>query len=128
MSAGLIDSDTTPRERRAALVRRMPARVNLAIWRGDDCGFTLVITTSDGQPLDLTGAAVAAQVRTITAPRVIAGQFTATVTGNQIQLQLPAAITGNLPAGAEWDCQVTLDDWITTLTAGTVTVRGDVTR
>lgn len=110
------------------VVERLPVPVNLAIYRGDDVGFTLVVTTSpDYSPYDLTGGTVRAQVRTATVPRAVAGEFTVEIDGNNVSLRLPAAVTATLPATGVWDCELTLDGWVTTLTAGTVTVTSDVT-
>lgn len=105
----------------------------VTITRGDT--FTMRLTfwadTAKTQPYDLTGAALAAELRTATAAPVLATFTTALTAPNIVDLGLSSADAAALPFGTKqlsWDVQATWPpDTVVTLVKGKATVPGDIT-
>jgi hypothetical protein len=106
----------------------LPRVVNLELYRGDDFGMRLVLADDSGDPADLTGAVVHAQVRTSHESDSVAGEFVTGIEDNVISLRLAAAVSAQLPADTVWDVELEQDEWVTTLVAGGVKLHPDVTR
>lgn len=103
-----------------------------AIYRGDDYPIHVVLNDGD-TPWEPEGT-LFAQIRkerlkaraTVTSPLA---EFTITVDGNEVTLELDGDQTATLPDEAYWDLQETFDDgrrrtWFT----GRVKAWGDITR
>jgi hypothetical protein len=120
----------TPITGRAAIViTDLPQVVTLALYAGDD--FVLQVNVADpdtGQPLDLTGAEPLAQIRATPEADEIAGQFEATIDGSTVYLHLTSAVSAGLPRRSVWDVQITLDQRVRTLAAGTIDLTPQVSR
>lgn len=111
----------------------VPPNENFSHYRGDT--FTAVIhvwdDTAHTVPSDLTGAAVAAQIRASTSATAIIAAFDVGKSGNAITLRLPPAKVETLPQRAVYDVEV---DWqadrvnVQTVLRGSFTVDPDVTR
>jgi hypothetical protein len=112
----------------AETVTRLPAPVNLQIYRGDDFGFMLLVTDEAGEPVELPGAGALAQVRATPDAAAVLASFDAFVDGNGITLRLTGDMTAVLPRRCVWDVEVILDGWVTTLAAGSMSVTPDVSR
>lgn len=108
-----------------------PKRINIQAYAGDDLTFDVPVTDAAGQPVDLTGATAAAQIRATAAAPDPAVDFTVVVGADKVTLSLSAAETVTLPASAVWDCEVTLlgpPVVVKTVAAGSITTSPDVTR
>lgn len=113
------------------LIEQLPACVNLSIYEGDDFYLDLAVTDQDAAPVDVTGAIISGQIRPSAESDIVSAEFTGTVDGTDpslIHLHLPSASNVNMPSSAVWDCEIDLGGSITTLAAGTVTVKQEVTR
>jgi hypothetical protein len=101
-----------------------PGRYDLAIYRGDSAAwrFRLWADECKSKPFDLTGCTVKAEVRAATGTEVLGTLDLAVTLPNVID----AKPNGELPSG-KWDLQVTGPDFVTTVLAGAVQVRGDIT-
>ena len=108
-------------------LQALPAEVNITAYQGDDFTFRLAVFGPEG-PVDLAGASVRAQIRTTPQADTVAGQFTPTVLGSLISLHLTSAVSAQLPAQTVWDCDITINGRVTTLAAGTLTLRPEVSR
>jgi hypothetical protein len=111
-----------------------PSRADIALYQGDDYSALVFVLQGDGSAADLTGYTPQAQIRRNVADSTpeIAAEFTAVladaVTG-QISLSLTHAVTLMLTGRYIWDLQITGGDGIvTTVLAGSVSVRQEVTR
>lgn len=109
----------------------VPACLDLPIYRGDDFNLVITIQDIDENPIDLTGRTYAAQIRA-TPDAAIAVSFGVSVSAPQglVTLTLTdAQTTTNVPRVGVWDLQetITASGEITTLIAGRVTARKDVT-
>jgi hypothetical protein len=107
-----------------------PLNYPLSVYRGDTGGWRFILwsDTARTQPVDLTGATVAAQMRDKPdGLKVIA--LTCTVTlPNIIDVALDPASSAQAVGGA-WDLQVTFPDGtVTTVAAGRVYVTADITQ
>lgn len=98
-----------------------PASVSLALYAGDDLGFTITVNNIDGSPADLTGATAIAQIKRTHSGPVIA-EFNCAVAGNVVTATMPNAESVVLqPTSYIWDCRLKLiDGTIKTVAAGTV--------
>ena len=108
----------------------MPLDYRLNCYRGDThrWRFTLWADAGKTDPVDLTDVAVAAQIRT-TPNGPIVTTLVCSVTGNQIDVELPSASSQLLPASAAWDLQLIYPSAdVRTVVAGAVSARADVTR
>jgi hypothetical protein len=111
----------------------VPAVKNIKVVRGDTEQLNVTFFATDGvTPVNLTGAAFAAQIRTEKNSATIAASFVCTVpdpTNGTVQLVLPAVSSAALTDGvAYWDLQRTVGSVVTTILAGKCTVLADVTR
>lgn len=104
----------------------LPGHYSLELYRGDSFRRQFALT-ADGQPVDLTGATAAAEIRS--APKSLPlYAFTCTIVDNVITIAMTAAETSALPAHAYWDLQVTYASGeVQTFVAGGISVRGDIT-
>lgn len=105
---------------------------NIDRVRGDDWAITGQLT-NNGTAVDLTGATLAAQLRSSADSRTVAGTFTVTVTDEddgRITLALGGDTTSRLRPGTYvYDIEVTVGGSTVTYGAGSrLTVIGDVTR
>lgn len=112
----------------------LPARVDLQLYAGDDVLLEVTVNDQGGQPYDLAGVTVDAQIRAEvigpgnTPANGVLGAFTSTVSANLILLQLAGSVSARIPPTAVWDVQLTRPDTtIITVAAGTVTMAGQVT-
>jgi len=76
----------------------------------------------------LAVSTVRVQIRVGADAAQIEGVFDTEIEDNIIRLRLRAETSEGLPRALVWDCEMVLDDWVTTLTAGTIAVTPDVTR
>lgn len=123
--------ESQPRVTGPVLLTQEPAVVNLALYRGDDFGFSLTVSGEDGEPYDVTGYTVRAQVRATRGDPDVAGELAPETDGHQILLHLTHAVSAGLPAAGQWDCEIASPDeqpWVTTVASGSITLVPDVTR
>lgn len=111
----------------------LPADMPLTLYRGDTRIWEQTFTTSDGEPIDLTGHDIAAQVRTSRDSSDVLTSFDVELTRaaeGVIRLTLTSVQTAALPATAYWDLQLTrtADQFVRTYITGKIRIRGDVTR
>jgi hypothetical protein len=108
----------------------IPASYSLEFYRGDSFRrqFLLWADKDKTQPVDLTGATAAAELRP--APSAERWQsLTCSITGNVIDVSLPAADTAMIPGSGYWDLQITYASGdVRTVVHGGVSVAGDITR
>ena len=111
-----------------------PGRYSLTIYRGDTYRwrFTLWADREKTEPADLTGAAVAAQIYSLSSDGSVIALACEIEMPNIVNAALTAAQSASLPkmgVRAQWDMQVTwLSGDVSTVLAGNVDVTGDVTR
>lgn len=114
---------------REQIITALPVTAHLAFYEGDDVFVDLVVTGPTGAPVDLSEAEARSQIRTKPGAPDVLAEFDATTIGNLVHLHLPTgATTGWTAECAVWDCQITLDGFVTTLAAGRVLVAAEVTR
>jgi hypothetical protein len=111
-----------------ALITALPACVNLSLYQGDDFTLRIDVTQPDGDPLDLAGAVVRAQIRATPQADEVAGEFTPTVDGSTIFLHLSSAASTPLLGKLAWDVDVTRGGQVTTLAAGSIEFAAEVSR
>jgi hypothetical protein len=114
-----------------AVLDARPSRVDLRIYAGDDVTVKVNVNNPDGTPADLTGATAKAQVRARAADVAALADFTTAVDASGfVLLGLDAAATAMLPAQCVWDCELMFAGGspVTTIAAGSVRVRAEVTR
>ena len=112
----------------AILITALPVEANIDAYEGDDLFVDVTVNNPDGSATDLSTATVMAQVRTAPGARDILANFTVSVMGNVIHLQLPAAQAALLTPLCAWDCQLTLLNQVTTLAAWAINTTTDVSR
>jgi hypothetical protein len=106
-----------------------PQEVNLDLYQGDDFYVDIAVVNPDGSGADLTGWTAEAQIRATRTDMQIMASFTATITGNIIELHLPNDQSRGLAPVAEWDCHIRSGTpEIYTIVSGTVRTARDVTR
>lgn len=108
----------------------VPVKYSLEMYRGDSfrMQFRLWADAAKTEPVDLTGATAAAQIRPAPAADP-AASLLCVITDNVIDVSLPASETVLLPGGAYWDLQVTYASGdVQTLVSGGVAVRGEITQ
>ena len=111
----------------------LPMTVNLFIYQGDDFFLDMIVTDSDGNPIDLTNMQPLSQIRSVPNGPIVLANFLTTVDATQtnlLHLQLAAADSNglpNIPATCAWDIQLSYPT-IVTLAAGTVNVTPQVTQ
>ena len=108
----------------------MPIDYALAIYRGDTVRYQFRLWADAGKtiPSDLSDVTAAAQLRD--SPNgTIVQDLDVVITDNVIEVALEAVDSAALPAAGAWDLQLTYGSGdVSTLVAGPVSVRGDVTR
>ena len=109
-----------------------PERRDLRLYRGDTFTLTvrLWVDMVGGVPVDLTGVTAAAEIRDVPSGALLA-TFGVAITGNEINLTLPAGSWSMFPArsSAVWDLELSEPGAVVrTILAGTVAISGDVTR
>jgi hypothetical protein len=109
-------------------ITALPACVNLALYRGDSFTLRLDVASAEGEPLDLAGAEVTAQIRLAPEAADVAGAFLASVEGSSVLLHLTAAASAALPPKGVWDARVDQAGQVTTLAAGALVLTPEVTR
>jgi hypothetical protein len=112
----------------STLVKALPAAVDLGLYQGDDFSMTLTVTDTVGNPIDLSGGSVAAQIRASRTSTTVAGVFTTTINVNVVTLALSAAASTALPQLCVWDCALTQGAVVTTLAGGRLELMGRVTQ
>ena len=108
----------------------VPVYYSLDLYRGDSFRMQVRLwaDANKTQPVDLTGASVAAEIRP--APRAIpAASLTCAVAGHVIDLSLSSAHSFLVPQSAYWDLQITYPSGdVQTVITGGVSVRAGVTK
>jgi hypothetical protein len=110
---------------------QLPAAINISAYRGDDLSFTLTVTDTNNNPVDVTGWTVLSQVRSKPdAPDPPMATFTSTIATSVITLTLTHTVSAGLGVGLfVWDCQLTdLTGKVHTIAAGTFSLTADVSR
>jgi hypothetical protein len=114
--------------RNDGMVGRLPDRVDLQLYQGDTFQMSLVLSTPDGEPADLSTMTAQAQIRATHASGV-AADFEANIDGSTIDLYLSHEKATDLVAQGVWDCQITnAEGQVTTVVMGRVAVEPEVTR
>ncbi len=89
-----------------SVVSNVGAQVDLRLRQGADFGTLLTFTNADGSPVDLTGCALAAQVRKGVGQAQLYASFYLTIetppTLGLARMSLPAAQSALLPAVPDW--------------------------
>jgi hypothetical protein len=107
----------------------LPQTVNLYLYRGDSYAMKITVTDTAGDPADLEGVDVCAQIRVTADDPNLAGEYVTTVTDNSVFLYLPATVSRTLPLDTVWDCELTQPSgWVTTVAAGSLNLTADVSR
>jgi hypothetical protein len=109
-------------------IERLPQAVNLILYRGDDFALVVEVTDAEGDPADLTGAVVRAQIRTAPDAGQVEGEFSPAVEDNLVVLHLLGSVSAGLPPSSVYDAEVEIEGAVTTLVAGTIALTPDVTR
>lgn len=108
-----------------------PGSLDLRVVRGDDFRIRLEFFDADDSPLDISGWTLAAQMRSAYQGPLLATFTieTATLPDNELNLELPAAVTGTLGEGVyPWDLQrFAGGQLVRTMLAGVAVVSPDVT-
>lgn len=108
-----------------------PARRDLVFTRGDDWVHRVTFTTDGTTPIDVSARTYLAQLRSSADGELVAtfDVDMAAAASGVVVLSLAAAATAALHAKAyAWDLQETAAGKKTTIIAGTVTNRADVSR
>jgi hypothetical protein len=109
-------------------ISALPSQLDLELYGGDDFALTLTLTNPDGSPIDVSTAAVTAQIRQRPGAD-IAASFACSGAGNVVTLWLGQNDTQDLGGNFVWDCQVAWPGGPkSTLVAGEVVITPDVTR
>ena len=113
------------------LIRQEPTTKNLLLYRGDTFSLRVDVKDPDGNPLDISLATWDADIRLTPTTTAVFDSFTVVpVEGDvtAVDCQLTADQVKLFPETLYWDLEMTLNDWVTTLLAGKITVRVDVSR
>lgn len=108
----------------------IPGSYDLCLYRGDTGRWRFQLWQDDAKsmPVDLSGAAVLAQIRTGVGGTVQATPATTVTLPNLINMVLTAVETGSLAAGV-WDLEITYASGdVATPLRGRVMVQQDITR
>ena len=85
---------------------------NITIDQGADFGMTITVTDANGDPANLSGATIYAQIRSTTHSLITS--FTSSVVGddnNILNLFISGSTSASHPSGAsKWDCFVKIGD------------------
>jgi hypothetical protein len=115
--------------RRPVQIDALPRAINLHLVQGDDFTFRLVVNDAEGDPFDLAGSDVRAQIRSEPADEDLLGEFTIEADENVAYLTLPGALSAELPERTRWDFDVVEPGGITTtLAAGYLRLSREVSR
>ena len=107
----------------------MPGIFNLEIYRGDTWRAPFAITDTAGDPIDLTGVLMKAEVRDRLDGALMAEIGLTFTAPNIIDAELTAAQTAALNHGGVWDLQLTYTNGdVLTILRGDVTVTLDVSQ
>ena len=106
----------------------LPARKNFTTWAGDTFEHTFTMTTDGTTLIDTTGRTYAAQVRTQGGRLVVEFDVTNGGATGEITVSGPAATMDVAPGVYAWDLEETDGAVVTTLVAGTFTIKQDVSR
>ena len=112
----------------------MPGTYNLSFYQGDSWRVTATLNqpTSPVSPVDLTGYAAKAQLRSAKSSTVVALEFTCTIaspsTGIIVMTASPTLTKAVLAAKYYWDLQISKGDEVQTILAGYALVTGEITR
>jgi hypothetical protein len=110
----------------------LPGTYDLQLYRGDTTRFRFTLWSDDAKtvPLDLSSASVSAQIRDQPDDTTVLVTLSCAVTPpNNIDVTVPTASAGALPAVGVWDLEITWADGdIQTVLAGAVYTAPDVTR
>jgi hypothetical protein len=113
-----------------AVIERLPLPVSLVLYQRNDFSLAIEVTEPSGEPADLTGADVLAQIRSSPTSSSVAGEFVPEIDeGGLIVVHLTSEVSAGLPARGVYD--VTMTDaagQVTTLIAGTITIQPGVSR
>ena len=103
---------------------------NLLVYQGDDYAAIVTVTDSTGAPADLTGYTARAQIRRAMADQSeVVYEMGAQITGDEIALSIPHAVTETLSGRYRWDLElVSAGDAVSTLLGGSVVVTPEVSR
>jgi hypothetical protein len=108
-----------------------PGTYDLALYRGDTYSWRFVLWQDDqrSDPVDLTGAQAAAEIRDKPSGAKIVPLDVAITAPNLIDVSLPASRwAGTFPLAGQWDLEVTFADTsVSTVVRGTVAVTADIT-
>ena len=105
-----------------------PGSCPITVYRGDTWAMSVAVTDAAGNPIDLTGWQVRAQIRggdtwLVDIDAVVVDD------GQRISLSLSPEKTADLPGGGVWDLEtVEPGGMVRTLLAGPVRLTEDVTR
>lgn len=109
----------------------IPGTYDLCLYRGDTSRWQFRLWQDEARtmPVDLTGAAVLAQIRAGPTGNVQATPTTSIIPPNLIDMVLTAAQSASLAAGGVWDLEITYASGdVATPLRGRVQVQQDVTR
>jgi hypothetical protein len=107
-----------------------PGHFNLELYRGDSYAWRFILWQDDARtdPLDLTGATVAAEIREKSAGTHIVDLDVTVTLPNVVDVAMTPTMYATCPSKGVWDLQISFaDGTVHTPVAGTVTVVGDVT-
>jgi hypothetical protein len=108
----------------------MPGTYPLTLYRGDTYTFRVVLWADPEQtdPVDLTGATVAAEIRDKPSGTTIVSMTCTVTTPNIVDVALDADDAELVPLKGAWDLEITYPDGtVHTVLAGAVTATADVT-
>jgi hypothetical protein len=116
----------------------LPGKYDLKLYRGDSYSWSFVLwhDVDKTDPVDLTGATVAAQLRNKSGGETVIDLVCTVVSTpspprtNTVRVDLDAALWDNAPglAAGVWDLEITYPDgFVQTVVGGKVTATGDVT-
>jgi hypothetical protein len=108
----------------------MPGTYALSIYAGDDHAWRFVLwaDVEKTEPADLTGMAVAAEIRERSSGVIIVSAHVAVTLPNIVDVSLAPADTRACPSSGRWDLQLTdVAGRVATVLAGPVKVTGDIT-
>lgn len=88
-------------------ISSLPSVIALSLYQGDDFAMSITVSTFAGEPSDLTGSTIEAEIHSAPGANDVLGTFTISVTTNVITLTLPAAVSAVLPLHNVWDCVIT---------------------
>jgi hypothetical protein len=104
---------------------------DLCVYRGDTGYFMIVVTEADmTTPIDITTATWQAAIKRSVDDLDVAGVFVVTAHPgeiNVVDVTLFPVVSSTLDGVYVYDVEMTLDNKVTTLVAGTLTVDKDVT-